>query len=141
MVCRIIAMALAASLSCASALAQAGDALVDQTRSRTTPLPTLTPEARGDIMMARKMYREAIETFQSDPHKSAVVYNKIGIAYHQMQQLASARKNYEQAVKMKRDYAEALNNIGTVYYAQKSYRRAIGYYQRALKLSQSASIY
>jgi tetratricopeptide (TPR) repeat protein len=87
------------------------------------------------------MYREAIETFQSDPHKSAAVYNKIGIAYHQMQQLVSARKNYEQAVKMKRDYAEALNNIGTVYYAQKSYRRAIGYYQRALKLSQSASIY
>jgi tetratricopeptide (TPR) repeat protein len=134
-------MALAASLSCAGALAQAGDALVDQTRSRTSPVPTLTPEARGDILMARKMYREAIETFQSDPHKSAAVYNKIGIAYHQMQQLVSARKNYEQAVKMKRDYAEALNNIGTVYYAQKSYRRAIGYYQRALKLSQSASIY
>ena len=142
MVCRIIAMALAASLSCASALAQAGDALVDQTRSRTTPpLPVLTPEARGDIMMARKMYREAIESFQTDPHKSAVIYNKIGIAYHQMQLLLSARKNYEQAVKMKRDYAEALNNIGTVYYAQKSYRRAIGYYQRALRLSQSASIY
>jgi len=141
MVGRIIAMALAASLSCAGALAQAGDALVDQTRPRTSPVPTLTPEARGDIMMARKMYREAIETFQSEPHKSAVVYNKIGIAYHQMQQLVNARKNYEQAVKMKRDYAEALNNIGTVYYAQKSYRRAIGYYQRALKLSQSASIY
>jgi len=134
-------MALAASLTCAGALAQAGDALVDQTRSRTSPVPTLTPEARGDIMMARKMYREAIETFQSDPHKSAAVYNKIGIAYHQMQQLVNARKNYEQAVKMRRDYAEALNNIGTVYYAQKSYRRAIGYYQRALKLSQSASIY
>jgi tetratricopeptide (TPR) repeat protein len=141
MVCRIIAMALAASLTCAGALAQAGDALVDQTRSRTSPVPTLTPEARGDIMMARKMYREAIETFQADPHKSAAVYNKIGIAYHQMQQLVNARKNYEQAVKMKRDYAEALNNIGTVYYAQKSYRLAIGYYQRALKLSQSASIY
>ena len=92
-------------------------------------------------MMARKMYREAIETFQSEPSKSAIIYNKVGIAYHQLQQFAMAKKNYEQALKLKPDYAEALNNIGTIYYAQKSFRRAIGYYRRALRLSESASIY
>ncbi|PWU04875.1 MAG: hypothetical protein C5B51_15930 [Terriglobia bacterium] len=138
---KFIAIAFAGGFSCACALAQAGGALVDQTQPRLSPSPTLTPEARGDIMMARKMYREAIEAFQSDNSKTAAVYNKIGIAYHQLQQLNLAKKNYEQAVRLKRDYAEAFNNIGTVYYAQKSYRRAIGYYQRALKLSESASIY
>ena len=38
--------------------------------------------------------------------------------------------------------AEATNNLGTIYYSKKSYRRAIKLYHRALKLSpESASIY
>jgi tetratricopeptide (TPR) repeat protein len=139
MVSRLAAVVIAAGI-CSAAMAQVGDALVDQTRIAPTTR-TLTQEERGDIMMARKMYREAIETFQSETNKTAVIYNKIGIGYHQLQQLEPARKNYEQAVKLKRDYAEALNNIGTVYYAKKSYRRAIGYYRRALRFSDSASIY
>ncbi|MBV8731579.1 MAG: tetratricopeptide repeat protein [Acidobacteriia bacterium] len=137
MVSRLIAVVLSAG-ACCSATAQA---LVDQTRQQTPPTRPLTLEERGDILMARKMYREAIDTFQSDKNKNAVLYNKIGIAYHQLQQLDNAKKFYEQAVKLKRDYAEALNNIGTVYYAKKSYRRAIGYYRRALRISDSASIY
>jgi tetratricopeptide (TPR) repeat protein len=124
---------------CSAASAQA---LVDQTRSTPPPpVRTLTTEERGDILMARKMYREAIDTFQTDPQKTAVLDNKIGIAYHQLQQLDNAKKYYELAVKLNRSYPEALNNIGTVYYAKKSYRRAIGYYKRALRLSDSASIY
>ena len=143
MVSRFLAIVFAASIAAPLCLAQPGDSLIDRTQPRT-PAPTpgqLSAEDRGDIMMARKMYREAIETFQSEPHKSAVLYNKIGIAYHQLQQLDNAKKSYEQALKLKRDYAEAVNNIGTIYYAKKSYRRAIGYYRRALRLQMSASIY
>lgn len=143
MVSKPVAIALAALLCCLTGLAQSDNALVDQTR-QTAPAPTrtLTAEERGDIMMARKMFREAIEAFQSDPQKSAVVYNKIGIAYHQIQQLGTAKKYYERAIKLKPDYSEALNNVGTVYYATKSYRRAIGFYRRALRISpNSASIY
>src|SRR5438477_11162654 len=107
--------------------------------------PNLTPETRGDIFMARKMYREAIDTFHEGSPKDPVLLNKIGIAYHQMMQLDSARKSYEQALKLKPDYVEAMNNLGTVYYARKSFRRAIGWYNRALKAapqeSKSASIY
>ena len=95
--------------------------------------------------MARKMYREAIDTFREGPPKDPVLLNKIGIAYHQLAQLDSARKSYEQAVKLKPDYVEAINNLGTVYYAKKSNRRAINYYLRALKIApeepKSASIY
>jgi tetratricopeptide (TPR) repeat protein len=107
-----------------------------------TPKVPLSPEMRGDIYMARKMYREAIESFGEGPPKDAVLKNKTGIAYHQLLQLDSARKYYDMAVKLNPEYAEAINNLGTVYYAKKSYRRAIGYYRRALKLSpESASIY
>jgi tetratricopeptide (TPR) repeat protein len=107
--------------------------------------PELTPEMRGDIFMARKMYREAIEAFRQGSPTDPVLWNKIGIAYHQMQELGSAKKSYEHALKLKKDYVEAINNLGTVYYAQKSYRRAVGWYKKAINLAanepKSSSIY
>src|SRR5208283_5136309 len=111
MVSRPLAIALAAGLMSGSAFAQV---------SAAPPKAPLSVETRGDILMARKMYREAIDVFREDKSKNPVISNKIGIAYHQMQQLDSARKYYEQAVRLKPDYAEAINNIGTVYYARKS---------------------
>jgi|HubBroStandDraft_4_1064222.scaffolds.fasta_scaffold78153_2 tetratricopeptide (TPR) repeat protein len=101
----------------------------------------VTPEMRGDIFMARKMYREALETYKTGPADSAVLANKIGIAYHQMLDLEDARKYYERAVKLHPNYAEAINNLGTVYYARKSYRRSITQYKKALRITpESASI-
>ena len=118
--------------------------MVDGTRAvqMETPKPILSAESRGDIFMARKMYREAIEAFGEGSLKDAVLRNKIGIAHHQLMQLDTARKYYEQAVKLNPTYSEAINNLGTVYYAGKSYRRAISQYRRALKLApDSASIH
>ncbi|MFN0102245.1 MAG: tetratricopeptide repeat protein [Bryobacteraceae bacterium] len=104
--------------------------------------PNLSFEQRGDIFMARKMYREAVEVYQKGPADSAIVANKIGIAYHQLTFLPQARKQYERAQKIDPAYAEAINNLGTVYYAQKNYRKAIGQYKKALKLNPgSASIH
>lgn len=107
--------------------------------------PPLSIETRGDIFMARKMYREAIDTFREGSARDPVLLNKIGIAYHQMMQLDNARKSYEKALKVKPDYVEVMNNLGTIYYTRKSYRRAIGWYNRALKQAgdepKSASIY
>jgi tetratricopeptide (TPR) repeat protein len=111
-----------------------------QTKAQTNP--PLTSEQRGDILMARKMYREAIDVYKEGPLDSAVIWNKIGIAYHQLLQVNEARKYYEQAIKLNPKYAEAINNLGTIYYAKRSYRRAIGQYNKALKLApNSASIY
>src|SRR5712692_9043567 len=102
----------------------------------------LTSEKRADILMARKMYREAAELYKLGPLDSAVIENKIGIAYHQMMKVDVARKYYERAMKIDPRYPEAINNLGTIYYSKKSYRHAIQLYRRALKLApQSASIY
>ena len=104
----------------------------------------LTLEQRGDLFMARKMFREAIDTYRQglkQPNAFAL-YNKIGIAYHHMVDFKAAKKNYETALKRNPKFAEARNNLGALYYAQKNYRRAIQEYERALKLGpNSATIY
>lgn len=108
-------------------------------QQRAEAMAPITPEVRADILMARKMYREAIDMYRQAPENNATVQNKIGIAYHQLVDLNTARKYYAKAVKMKADYAEAINNLGTTYYAQKSYRKAITHYKKALKVSPSAA--
>jgi tetratricopeptide (TPR) repeat protein len=156
---RPVAITILAGLSSACLLAQSANPPVPATNmldgTRTSQLsamapqaPTITPlsiEQRGDILMARKQYREAIDMFKQGSPKDPVLWNKQGIAYHQLAQLANARKSYEQALKLKPDYVEAMNNLGTIYYAQKSMRRAISWYNKALKVApaelRSASIY
>jgi len=145
-------ISLAALLGCATLLAQQQEPQPTAYRTEkdqlkpppvvpATPAP-VTPEMRGDIYMARKMYREAVEAYREVLGNSAVIHNKIGIAYHQMLDLNSAKKWYEKALKLDPKYSEAINNLGTVYYAKKSYRRSIGYYKRALRISpDSASIH
>jgi len=139
---------LAATLGAALSFAQTGtvtpNSILDGTRAPQAEAtkPVLSPESRGDILMARKMYREAIETFAEGPPKDPVLRNKTGIAYHQLMQLDNARRCYEQAVKLKPEYHEAVNNLGTIWYAKKNYRRAINQYKKAIKLSpDSASIH
>src|SRR5690242_18791310 len=97
MVNRPRSMFLAASLGAALSFAQpvvTPQSMLEGTRApqADTPKPVLSPESRGDILMARKMYREAIEAFSEGSPKDAVLRNKTGIAYHQMMQLDQARK-------------------------------------------------
>jgi tetratricopeptide (TPR) repeat protein len=145
MLSRALAVAIAAGLTAGMACAQTGKPILDSTNTSVPAVtqvdkpagetPQITPELRGDIFMARKQYREAVEAFQQGSPKDPVLWNKMGIAYHQMVQLDSALKSYQRAVRLKHDYLEAINNIGTIYYARKNYRRSITYYQRALKLA------
>ena len=139
-----LAVSLAMILGASGLKAQA-NAIVEGPKPTPAAKPEISLEMRGDIFMARKMYREAIETFRSAPMPDAVLLNKTGIAYHQMMQLDNARKSYEASLKIRKDYVEAMNNLGTVYYAKKNYRRAISWYEKALKLapqeSRSASVY
>lgn len=156
MVRRSVALVAAALGLLAGPLAAQTPPAEPQTPPASEPA-ALTPEKRGDIYMARKMYREAIEIYrqsltdcpeqvkklkEAERPQCAVLWNKLGIAHHQLMQLDTARKHYERALKFNPKYAEAVNNIGTVHYAKKSYRRAVSQYRKALKLApKSASIY
>ena len=103
----------------------------------TTPLP---PQIEGDLLMVHRSYAAAIEAYQRDPEKSAVLWNKIGVAYHHMFALEPARKYYQMALAMKPDYAEALNNLAAVYHGQHEYKQAERTYKLALKYAPSSAI-
>ena len=125
-------------VSLAPALAQSN--LFDTpVKTGPAPVPALSAEQRGDILMARKMYREAVDVYREGPAESSLLHNKTGIAFHQMLQLDLAKKEYEKSIKLSPKYAEAINNLGAIYYGQKSYRRAVRFYQRALAITPNAA--
>jgi tetratricopeptide (TPR) repeat protein len=136
--CRVAVISVAATAwASAQEVAPAGfrpESRSSPAAAQTPAASPVTPEVRGDIYMARKMYREAAETYKESPQNSPVILNKTGIAYHQMLDLDTARRYYERAIRLNPKYAEAINNLGTIYYSHKSYRRAITYYKRALRL-------
>lgn len=145
----MLSVLLTAVLAAAQATAPSTPAFVADNKSSATtvdtvtpaPKPVLTIEMRGDISMARKEYRQAIEYYNEVKPPTAVSLNKIGIAYHQLSDLDQAKRYYERAVKMNKRYAEAINNLGTIYYAKGNYRKAVGQYNKALKHApKSASI-
>lgn len=139
-IARVLLIVLLAAMACAqtpvkSAVAPRAAVAQDQVRQGAeSQTPPLTPEERGDLYMVRKMFREAIASYRNGPQNSPVTWDKIGIAWHNLGELALARKNYEHALKVDKKYAEAINNIGTVLYAQKKYRAAAGRYRKALSL-------
>jgi tetratricopeptide (TPR) repeat protein len=122
--------------------AQRPDATPASTAARSSDapaVPALTPrqaaEMHADILMARKMYNEAISGYNqllaAEP-KNAGLLNKIGIAYQQEGLTDPAGRYYKRATKANPKFASALNNLGTVEYERKHYRKAIRLYQRAL---------
>jgi tetratricopeptide (TPR) repeat protein len=106
------------------------------------PPAVVLPATRGDVLMARKQYRDAIDNYEQAIKDVAIIYNKIGIAYHQLMDFKAALQYYQRSLEVNPNYSEAINNIGTVYYAQRKHKRAIDQYKKALKITpNSASIY
>ena len=108
MISRPLAAVVAAVVTAGCLLAQAGNSMVDAGKTLASSLPqtaapdkpVITPELRGDIFMAKKQYREAIEAFRQGSPNDPVLRNKSGIAYHQLMQLDNALKSYQQAVRL-----------------------------------------
>jgi tetratricopeptide (TPR) repeat protein len=105
-------------------------------------LASMSPETQGDLFMVHQKYLAAIEAYRRGPHDSAVIWNKLGIAYQHMYALDFAKRQYEKALSLDPQYAEAINNLGTVYYGEKNYRKAENYYRKAIQYKpQTASFY
>ncbi|HUB19610.1 MAG TPA: tetratricopeptide repeat protein [Acidobacteriaceae bacterium] len=102
----------------------------------------LSPEIRGDLAMAHEQYLQAIDAYSQVPEKNAVIWNKLGMAYHHLFAIDEARRDYQRALRLRPDYPEAMNNMGAVYYATKNYKKAIRYYEKAIRFEpNSAPIY
>lgn len=106
----------------------------------TTKQFDLTPEERGNLLMAEKRYQAAIEAFKKAPHNSAEVWNRMGIAYEQMLNPNEAMRCFLQSLKLDPRNGHVLNNLATIYVSSKDYRTAERYYRKALKLEPKSAV-
>jgi tetratricopeptide (TPR) repeat protein len=105
-------------------------------------LLSITPELQGDILCARQRYLDAIKAYLQAPQDSAVVANKIGVAYHHMFDMVDARKYYQRAIQLDPKFAEPVNNLGATYHAEKNFKEAERLYRKAIQLQpHSAAFY
>jgi len=100
-------------------------------------------EATGDDLRARKYFADAIDYYQAANAKqpSAQLINKIGMANLLMLRVDAARKDFERAVKMDSNYADAFNNLGATYYQDHQVKESIKQYRKAIALNPESATY
>ncbi|HKW88674.1 MAG TPA: tetratricopeptide repeat protein [Candidatus Acidoferrales bacterium] len=132
-------------LSCIPMVASAQDFGGQQQQTTastaTTAQPAMTPlqmdELRADILVARKLYPEAVSSYEKlvkEEPKNAVLLNKIGVACVAWGQKGCAEKYFKKSIKADKNYANPFNNLATVEYDKKHYKKAIELYDKSLEL-------
>jgi tetratricopeptide (TPR) repeat protein len=101
--------------------------------------PPLSPEATGDLLMARGHYLEALNVYSQAP-VNAELWNKMGVAWDHLSGLDHAKQDYERALALRPDYPDALNNLGSAWFELKNYRKALQCYERAFALNPHSAI-
>ena len=141
-ICALSAQALTGAQEGQSTLPSATAGQAQESPAKSRPLSF---EDRADIYMARKAYEDAVDYYyralKQSQFTNAAVWNKLGIAYQQIQNFRASRKAYNEAIRRQKDYAEPLNNIGTTYFMQNKYGKSVKYYLRALKLNPNSASY
>ena len=94
-------------------------------------------EARGDELRSQRLYGDSIDFYQAalkKRPKSAMLWNKIGLAELRLSRYEDARKDFEKSLKIDRNLADAVGNLGATYYLQKKYAKAVGTCRKAIKM-------
>lgn len=98
---------------------------------------------KAEVLAARHSWDAAIaayrEALAADP-ANPVLHNRLGICYQRSDNARLARKHYERALKLRKDYAEAENNLGTLDHAQRRYKKAIAHYANAIKMKPTDAV-
>ncbi len=117
-----------------AALAEPGDPAASAPNVTSSPQDhAVPPEQEGDLFMARRRYEAAIEAYKRESHRTAVLMNKIGVAYHHLFAFNEATKYYQQALAIDPRFSQALNNMGAIYYSQHNLAQAERTYRKAVK--------
>lgn len=103
--------------------------------AQTGPLPNATPEQIGDSLEARQRYQAAVAAYAKDPHPTAAIWNKMGIAYQMMFNSREATRCYKESLHLDAKNAMVLNNLATVDDSLKEYSAAEHLYHKALKIN------
>jgi tetratricopeptide (TPR) repeat protein len=96
-------------------------------------------EKQGDDLRAQKAYLDSIDYYRAGIKKkdSSVLHNKMGISLLQLQREAEARKEFQRAIQMDKNYPEPHNNLGALNYNQARYGPAVKEYRKAIDLSEA----
>lgn len=118
-------------------------ASVDQWR--VTPPPPWNASAadlelKGDQLRSQKAYADALDYYRAALEKTpkkdrSVLYNKSGMAELHLSRLDDAQRDFVNAIKRDKKNADAVNNLGVVYYLKQKYSKAIKSYEKALELN------
>jgi tetratricopeptide (TPR) repeat protein len=95
-------------------------------------------EQQGDQLRGQKAYLDSVDYYRAAMKKqdSAILHNKTGISLLLLRRDAEARKEFDQAIKIDKDYPEAYNNLGALFYNSRRFGAAIKEYKKAIKLSE-----
>ncbi|HVP43653.1 MAG TPA: tetratricopeptide repeat protein [Terriglobales bacterium] len=145
--CRLLALAvglLGASLTLAQAMPPGSPV---QQAPAAQPAPPVQPpdpsmsveqlEARGDELRVQRFYGDAIDYYLealTKRPKEAMLWNKIGLAELRLSRYEEAKKHFEKAVKIDRNFPDAVGNLGATHYLLKEYSKAIKLCRKAIKM-------
>ena len=142
-----VASLLAVTLLAGFAYGQVSVAAVPQQLRQAEPPPASATvaqlEATGDDLHARKFFADALDYYQAANKKepSARLVNKIGMMNLLLMRLDSSKKDFEHALKMDPNYADAYNNLGAVEYQDHRLKEAIKRYQQAIAVNPAFATY
>jgi tetratricopeptide (TPR) repeat protein len=105
------------------------------------PPPQPTPEELGDSLSSHQRYQAAIAAYAGDPHPSAAVRNKMGIAYQMMLNAKDAARCYRESLKLNPANASVWNNLATLYDSGKDYKNGEKNYRKAIKLDAHSAVF
>lgn len=108
--------------------------------SATSAPAQLNPEKMGDSLAASGRYLAAAKAYAQIAHPSAVVWNKMGIAYQMMFNLKEATRCYKESLRIDPRNSMVINNIATVDDSLKQYRAAERLYRKAFKIDPSSAL-
>jgi tetratricopeptide (TPR) repeat protein len=94
-------------------------------------------EVQGDDLRAQKSFLDAIDYYRAALKKSdnAVLHNKVGMCLLQLKRDVEARREFNRAIRLNKNYAEAYNNLGALYYNNRRYVASAREYKKAIKLN------
>ncbi len=98
-------------------------------------------EEQGDHFRTQKAYLDAIDYYRAAIKKSesSVLHNKVGISLLLLRRDSEAKKEFQHAIRLDKNYSEAYNNLGALYYNSKQYGSAVKEYKKAIKLNQESA--
>ena len=101
-------------------------------------------EAVADQLQSDKNYLDAIDYYEAalnkDP-KNVVLLNKVGMSQLLLRRYKVACKNFERAIKLNKNYANAYANLAVVYYQEGSYAKSIRYYDKAIQIDDMQAVF